>query len=167
MRSSIRIFISLTSLMIFGWAEAQDFHFSQFTQTPLFNNPASSGSGSGNIRGNLHYKNQWGWQNGGAVYKTFAASLDGRLFQKKGDNRFLGVGATFLKDEAGDSKIGTLALTASVSGAVLLDDHHTVSAGLSGGFVQGSVANNRLVWKNVVGMVPMRDKKSVREFMSM
>ena len=60
---------------------AQDVHFSQFYQTPLFVNPALTGAFSGNQRLILNYKDQW--TSFGSPFKTYAFQFDASILKKK------------------------------------------------------------------------------------
>ena len=78
-------------LLISNLSWAQDIHFSQFDETPLFLNPANVGVPH-EIRANVNYKSQW--QSVNAPFKTMAVSVDGRLLKKKKNH--IGMGIDFL-----------------------------------------------------------------------
>lgn len=60
---------------------AQDIHFSQIHETPLFLSPANTGFYNGYFRAIANYRNQWAAMNN--AFQTGAISLDGGLFKSK------------------------------------------------------------------------------------
>lgn len=133
------------ALIIFAGAKAQDIHFSQFNETPMHINPAYTGLFDGLFRVNLNYRNQWSVM--GAPYKTVAAGFDMPLQFRK-NSSYLGVGAFFYRDQAGDSKFGTFQGLLSVSGVVPLSDVSKLSIGIQGGYSQRSATIASLTWEN-------------------
>jgi len=134
----ITLFFSLNSLF------AQDVHFSQFYQTPLLVNPASTGSFNGDIRGIVNYRNQWA--SVGTPYTTYAFSVDMGLMKKKMENKYLGAGLFVYKDMAGDSKLSTTQVNFSLSSIISLNDEQGISAGIQGGFAQKSIDASQMQW---------------------
>ena len=83
----------------------QDIHFSQYDYMPLTFNPGLTGSGPGTHRIGASYREQNTFFTNG--YVTMGAYYDGKyMVQKKGRVSFLGLGAIFLSDHAGDSRMG-------------------------------------------------------------
>ena len=141
---SLFVIISL-SFFLYGHCCAQDIHFSQFSQTPLMVNPALTGT-HGDQRVVLNYKDQWG--SIGVPYKTYAVSYDMKLLRKKLEKTSLGAGLYALNDKAGDAGLSTTQVSASFSGIVSLNEKHTASAGLQGGFAKRSINNSNMKWGN-------------------
>lgn len=131
---------------------AQDAHFSQFYNTPLFSNPAYTGVISGNMRAGLAYRKQWTSVSGsGSDYTTLAASADGSFFKRKTKRgNFAGLGLSFFNDKAGDSKFGTT--TVNLSGSYVFSVSYMkdmfVSIALQGGYNQRSFSPGGLKWDN-------------------
>ncbi len=118
----------LLSLCLFGAFStfAQDIHWSQFNDNPIFQNPANSGRFKGDYRIHGNYRDQW--RSVTVPFSTFSFS---------GDTKFakipqLGLGALFFHDQAGDGKFKTIELQISPSYQINLtnDSVHTLRAGL-------------------------------------
>lgn len=138
--------ISVISAISIICGYGQDIHFSQFSQTPLLNNPALTGFFNGENRAFINYKDQW--RSIGAPYKTYALSYDMPLFKKKWDKSYLGAGVFAFNDKAGDTQLGTTQLNISFSGVVSLNENHSASAGIQGGFLQRSIDASSFKWGN-------------------
>lgn len=90
-------------------ASAQDPHFSQFYMAPMYLNPALVGAFDGNYRASALFRSQWGavLQNESVpMYRTYTASIEFRTNKGFGKGDAFGVGASFLGDQAGESKFG-------------------------------------------------------------
>ena len=73
--------------------QAQDVHFSQYFNNPLFINPAHAGNGINYVRASLFYRNQW---------NTVASPFRSQSFAvDKAVNR-LGFGALVTNNSAGN-----------------------------------------------------------------
>jgi len=155
MKKPITICVILMNLCFLSEAEGQDIHFSQFYQTPLMINPALTGLFNGDHRVSIHYKDQW--RSVGTPYKTYALMYDMALFKRKWKNAFLGVGFNAFNDKAGNSELGITQFNLSLSSIVSLNDNHSVSAGLQGGFAQRSINFSNLSWENQSPLSPDYD----------
>lgn len=122
---------------------AQDFHFSQFRETPMLINPAQTALQK-DIRIILNYKDQW--KTVASPYKTYAVSGEFAINRLKNDKRYLAVGFQILSDKAGDSKMGTTAGLFSLNSILKVADYQRVSVGLVGGLGQRSVSTADLKW---------------------
>ena len=123
---------------------AQDMHFSQFNQAPLYANPAFTGAFVGDQRVILNYKDQW--RSIGVPYRTAAISLDAGLFKRKWKTAYLGAGLAVFNDRAGDTKFGLTQVNLSASGIVYINDKNHLSLGLQGGYAQRSVDKDAMRW---------------------
>lgn len=142
MKKRIRIFTWL--LFAAGISmQAQDIHFSMFSETPMHLNPAYTGMFNGLFRVSANYRNQW--KSIGSPYTTMAASFDMPIPVGFGQ---LGVGAFLYQDKAGDSKFGTFQGLLSASALVPISGNATFSAGLQGGIGQRSATITTLQWEN-------------------
>lgn len=94
---------------------AQDIHFSQFYNNPLYLNPALSGVFAGDQRFTAIYRNQWA--DVPVPYMTLSGSYDEKWYLPGLNNGRLGWGLAFLRDQAGDGDLswsflqGTMAYT--------------------------------------------------------
>lgn len=102
----MKFFFALFSLFVFASLGAQEEHFSDYTNTSVFLNPAYTGyiPGKHNNRFSVSGRDQWSSILGDQAYRTVSAAYDGRICGKtEGD--FIGLGARFLGDWQGDPVI--------------------------------------------------------------
>lgn len=148
MKKATRFFLigatGLATLVAANEASAQDFHFSQFYNSPLSMNPAMAGSFNGDMRGVLNYKDQW--KSLGSTFKTFAASFDQRMMQKKWKKGYLGAGISLFNDKAGAGQMSTTQVNLSIASSRAITASTSISVGLQGGAGQKSVNMNGLTW---------------------
>lgn len=117
--------ISLLLLFAFQ-SKAQDIHWSQFNDNPLFQNPANSGRFKGDYRFHGNYRDQW--RSVTVPFSTLSFSAD----TKFAFNPRFGLGALFFHDQAGDGKFRTVEFQLSPSYQINLtsDSVHSLRAGL-------------------------------------
>lgn len=130
--------ISLTILLAkVSLCGAQDVHFSQWNNSPMLINPASTGVFDGYTRAVIGYRNQWATM--GAGYKTMAASVDLPVYfgkrSKKQNNTYLGVGLNLFSDRAGDTKFGTNSALLNVSSIISLSKNNRLGVGIQAGIL--------------------------------
>lgn len=138
----LSIIIGLNLNVGFG----QDFHFSQFSETPLLLNPAMTGAFDGVVRGHMYFRNQWAKVIN--PYETFGASCDARLVDKKHKNGFMALGISFLKDKTGKSEMATTQALVSLAYHQRVQKYSFLAAGIQGGFTQKTINYNTLLWDN-------------------
>ena len=85
-------------------AVAQDIHFSQFYETPLYRNPALAGIVSGDVRVQTVYRNQW--NSIANAYKTSSLNAEYKM-PIGGADDYLTVAAQVFYDKAGTSNLTT------------------------------------------------------------
>lgn len=102
---NLKLFIISYSLCIIHFSYAQDIHFTQFRNNPLYLNPALSGVFDGSIRMVGSYKNQWA--NIPVPYNTAALSADFQAVQLRKNQDILGAGILLFADQAGDARFTT------------------------------------------------------------
>lgn len=136
------VFISLLGL---SYSNAQDVHFSQFYNSPLFTNPALTGRFDGLYRLNAVYRNQWFQVGnfGSTPFATYGASIDFSIPQKK--NAF-GVGMNMFHDRAGNGGLNTttIGILGAYHKALDKNGKHMLSLG-----VQADYTNRRLDQSNL------------------
>lgn len=128
-----KIIFLLTFLSCFYPIKAQDIHFAQSIQTPLFINPAACGVFNGWERVIINYRNQW--LGSATQFQTTAISADVNLFKNKYNDRpYIGVGLQFFNDIGGDSKFGNQTGSLTISGVLPFGrTGHMLSVGIQGG----------------------------------
>ena len=82
---------------------AQDVHFSQIQESPLWLNPANAGFFTGKFRATANYRSQW--QSMGNPYTTISVAADAKIIAIK--KNFIGLGLFVFNDKAGTAKIGS------------------------------------------------------------
>ncbi len=125
---------------------AQDIHFSQVHEAPLFLSPANTGFFNGYFRAIANYRNQWASMN--KAYQTMALSLDGGLFRSKKRPAFMGIGFTIFNDRAGVASLRKTTAQLNMSGLVKLGKKSAMSVGLAGGASGTSANYERLTYES-------------------
>ncbi len=117
--------ISSLLLLVFQ-ANAQDIHWSQFNDNPIFQNPANSGRFKGDYRFHGNYRDQW--RSVSVPFSTFSVSADTRF----ANNPKFGLGALLFHDQAGDGKFRTVEFQVSPSYQFNIgaDSIHTLRTGI-------------------------------------
>jgi len=125
--------------MCYSVVRGQDIHFSQFYNSPLTLNPASTGLFQGDYRFAGNYRNQWN-----AVTVPFSTvSLSGDMANAFGIDG-IGVGAMFSHDNTGDSKFTTTVFNLSGSFSIHLGGDKTLSIGGQAGFTNKTLSFDEL-----------------------
>lgn len=127
---------------------SQDAMFSQVNQAPMLINPASTGLMDGWERIALQHRNQWLGSNG--KYNNTLFSFDFNLMKSEtNDQSYIGIGAFFLRDVAGDGQIGRQSGALSLSSIIPMGrSGHSISAGLQGGFGSTTLNETALVFES-------------------
>jgi type IX secretion system PorP/SprF family membrane protein len=133
-------------LLTAAGTRAQDIHFSQIYETPVFLSPANTGFFNGYVRAIANYRNQWASMNN--AYQTMAVSLDGGLFKSKKRPAFMGLGITIFNDKAGVAKMQTTTAMVNMSGLVRLGKKSAMSAALGGGASAASADYSKLTYES-------------------
>lgn len=116
-------------------AGAQDIHFSQFFEAPLWRNPSLAGIFTGDIRVQAVYRDQW--NNVTNAYRT--GSVNAEIKMPVGNvNDFITVGLQVLQDRAGTVALTTTHVLPALNYHKSLSTEHNryLSLGFMGGWVQ-------------------------------
>jgi type IX secretion system PorP/SprF family membrane protein len=124
--------------LVFGKVQAQDIHFSQLAETPLYLSPANTGFFNGYFRATANYRNQWSAMNN--AFQTYGISVDGGLFRSKKSNAFLGLGLTVFRDQAGAGNLSTTSALLNASAIIKVGRKSVLSMGMAFGSI-GTNAN--------------------------
>lgn len=114
---------------------AQDVHFSQFFETPLWRNPSLAGIFTGDIRVQAVYRDQW--NNVTNAYRT--GSVNAELKMPVGKvNDFVTVGLQVLQDRAGTIGLNTTHVLPALNyhKSLSATENRYLSLGFMGGWVQ-------------------------------
>lgn len=143
MNRIIKIGILATALFAVKGINAQDIHFSQYTEAPVNVNPALVGS-SYDTRAIINYRSQWG-----AVaksYQTYGITIEQSLKRLKLKKKFLALGFNMYSDKAGDAKLGTLTPNLSLAIHTKAAKSAWLSGGIQAGFVYRTIDISNLKW---------------------
>lgn len=127
---------------------AQDIHFSQFTETPLYRNPALAGINNGDVRVQSVYRSQW--NNIANAYKT--ASLNAEYkFQIGNLDDYLTTGVQLFQDKAGSAGLTTTHFLPVLNYHKSVSDVRNVylSLGFMGGLVQRRFDRSKITTNNL------------------
>lgn len=127
---------------------AQDLHFSQYFNSPLFVNPANTGFAPDvDYRVGINYRKQWASITTNP-YRTMGLWGDVQLFNNRFDNGWVGVGGALLRDVAGAGGLTSTKGYGSVAYHQLLGLSSLLSAGFNVGFASKRVDFNKLTFDN-------------------
>jgi len=120
--------------------KAQDVHFTQFTQTPLYFNPAMTGHIEGSYRIQLINREQWLTIDQGSAFSSALIAVDGNIGLKKSNSSF-GIGMMAFNDRTGGGVFNNVGAAGGLSYHLAFDRNarHFLSAGVLVG-----VLNKRL-----------------------
>ena len=140
----LAIIFALVVFMSPNKLNAQDLHYSQYFNSPLNLNPALTAYTQSNYRFILNNRSQWATVT--VPYKSFSASFDMKLINRKKKGDFIGIGIIVNKDEAGDSKYGTTQAGLSLSWVKALNKrkNNLLSFGIQGSYYQRSIDYTQL-----------------------
>lgn len=125
---------------------AQDIHFSQIQESPLWLNPANAGFFNGYVRVVANYRNQWASM--GNAYQTMALSVDGSAFKLKRNKAYAGLGLFIFNDRAGVAKIGTTQAQFHASAIVKASRKSKIAGAIYLGVNQNSATYASLTYGN-------------------
>lgn len=120
------IHISLYCLLA-PFLSAQDIHWSQFNDNPVFQNPGNAGQFNGDMRFVGNYRDQWSSVT--VPFRTLSLSVDANKYNKKE----LGYGLMIFHDVAGDGKFRTIEVQGNASYLIKItpDSMHTIRPGVN------------------------------------
>lgn len=139
--SQIRRVVVCLLLSVFACSSyAQDIHFSQFSQSPLYVNPAYTGLFKGDWRFSNNYRNQWSAV--GTPFKTISAGFDKpfKLYEGK-----LGLGIFVTNDQSGSYQLTANKIFVSASYHYKYRQH-TFSGGIQAGYTIHSLNTETLIF---------------------
>ena len=147
---------------------AQDIHFSNVNEAPLFNSPANTGFYNGYFRAIINYRSQWAAMN--KAFQTMAVSVDGGLFKTKRRKAFLGLGLTVFNDRAGSANLQKTNALLNVSGIIKTGRRSAFSVGLAGGVSANNANYSKLTYgsqfdgNNIDNTLPSGETVVYRQF---
>ncbi|MBI1838303.1 MAG: PorP/SprF family type IX secretion system membrane protein [Flavobacteriia bacterium] len=142
--SQLKRVFCVFSLCIFQYTFAQDIHWSQFNDNPIFQNPANSGNFKGDYRFISNYRNQW--KSVTIPFSTINFTADFKTEKIKK----LGVGIVMFNDGSGDGKFKTIEIQSNFAYKFNLtkDEKQILRAGINIGLNHRQVNYNLLSFDN-------------------
>lgn len=140
--------IILLILFIQSCLSGQEIHFSQFTNNPLFVNPANTGVFDGSARIGGSYRSQG--RSISVPYNTFSGWGDYRMELNRSGRTVMGTGALLYSDNAGEGSLRTTAgyLDVSLIKSFNRDNSFRAALGFTLGMINKSVDLTKLVFDN-------------------
>jgi type IX secretion system PorP/SprF family membrane protein len=134
-RNFTKILFLATAVLFKITSFAQDIHFSQFTETPLYRNPALAGIINGDVRVQAVFRSQW--NNIANAYKTASLNAEYKVRLGNSDD-FLTTGLQLFQDKAGTSSLTTTHFLPVLNYHKSISDIRNIylSLGFMGGLVQ-------------------------------
>ncbi len=159
MRQLLNIFIIL---ILAHCVSAQDIHWSQFNDNPIFQNPGNAGNFNGDYRFVANYRDQW--RSVTVPFTTLSLSADGKLDKHKN----LGYGILFFHDVVGDGSLRTIEVQGNVSYLLKLskDSTHTLRTGINLGMNHRQLNFDKLYFNNQYDGVQYNPSLSSNEVLS-
>lgn len=128
------ILLLLVTIFMVDTSEAQDYLFSQFDMMPHVYNPAQTGDYYGSVRLGGIYRDQ-GFAISEDRYNTPGFYVDAPIITGFRDRDWIGIGATFLQDNAGAGqlKTGEVRLNVAYHLGLDKDSENVLTFGIQGG----------------------------------
>jgi type IX secretion system PorP/SprF family membrane protein len=150
----MRHFLLIIFLLLGFSSTAQDIHFSQFNDSPLTLNPATTAQipfldiGDNMIRAGGNFKNQGAGIS--APYRTYSAFVDASVGLARLSRGQMGFGLLFYNDNAGDGSLQNSSVMFNASFTLGFNRRNTfrASLGFAVGFINRSVDVTKLVFDN-------------------
>jgi len=140
------IFLVLLAALIIPSLHSQDLHYSQFYNAPLVVNPALTGIFNGDQRVTLSFRDQG--RSLPVPYLTFTAGYDQKIYPKKSDKGFWGIGGFFNYDKQGDSQLQLLNLNLTGSYSRIINKKNIITIGGMIGYANRGFDPEALRWDN-------------------
>ena len=143
-----RFLLSVVVLVtvVAGDLHAQDPHFSQYNETPVYINPALAGVAY-DVRANLNYRSQW--KSVSVPYKSYGASAEFAMKHKKLNKKsYFTTGLMVYNDVSGTSNFSALHLGGLLGVVVKAGKYSKISGAITAAFDQRNVNGEKLTWDN-------------------
>lgn len=134
------------TLFISSFGFAQDVHFSQIQESPLWLNPANAGFMNGYVRAIANYRNQWMAM--GNAYQTMAISVDASTLKTTKSKAYLGMGLFVFNDRAGVAKMGSTQAQLHLNAIIKTSKKSKLGGAVYIGFNQNSANYAALTYGN-------------------
>jgi type IX secretion system PorP/SprF family membrane protein len=139
-------YLYIITLFISSLSFAQDIHFSQIQESPLWLNPANAGFMDGYFRAVANYRSQWASM--GKAYQTMAISVDASMLKTKKNKAYLGMGLFVFNDRAGVAKMGSTQAQLHINAILKASKKSKIAGAVYVGFNQNSASYASLTFAN-------------------
>jgi len=145
----LHIYLLVGCLFYLVNLSAQDVHFTQFTQTPLYFNPAMTGHIEGSYRVQLINREQWLSIGGGTAFSTALVSFDGNVGLKKSNNS-IGIGVMAFNDRTGGGVFNNIGASGGFAYHLNFDrdSKHFLSAGALIGILNKRIKSDGITFED-------------------
>jgi len=135
------LLLSIAVCFLYISSNAQDLHYSNYTYSPLYLNPANTGGFNGSIRVGASHRDQFRTFIGEA-YQSTMVYVDSPVSFLANEKMWLGLGANLFSDRVGDLGFGLGGVTGSAAFHYSLDDNYTTvfALGAQYGIVQRKIS---------------------------
>jgi type IX secretion system PorP/SprF family membrane protein len=143
MKTNFKTILLACSIQLFAASiNAQDIHFSQFFETPLYRNPALAGILDGDVRVQTVYRSQW--NSVAHAYKTGSVNAEYKMPVANDD--YLTVAMQVFYDRAGTTGLSTTHILPALNyhKSLSKDRNMYLSMGFMGGLVQRSIDRSKI-----------------------
>lgn len=119
--------------LVFAFSTAvtaqQDKHYSMFFANPVQLNAGAAGHFDGDIQLFTNFRSQW-YSISQNPFRSFSASIDGRLFEKNLFTGFVGAGMNLYNDRSGDGQFSVTQVSFPINYSVQLNKTSYLALGL-------------------------------------
>ncbi|MDA7803001.1 PorP/SprF family type IX secretion system membrane protein [Crocinitomix sp.] len=125
----------------------QDKHFSMFSESPVFMNPAAAGFSDEQLQLFTNFRSQW-LTVSDQPYRTISAGVDFRMLDPEASKtgNFMGAGINFYNDKSGVSNYTTNVITFPINYAIQVGQADHLAFGLQPAYYQRSIDGDNLTW---------------------
>ena len=137
------IYTSVLALLLLSKVNAQDRHFSQYSEMSSVINPALAGV-MYDTRVIGGYRTQWG--SVAKAYTSFGIAFERAIKHKKLKGSYFAISGSIFRDAAGDAKLTNLNPNLGICYVQKVNKQTKVSGGLQGGFLYKTIDVTSLTW---------------------
>ncbi len=136
--------VVLVIILSFSKINSQDLHYSQFYNSPMNYNPANTGIFNGDKRVTLSVRDQAG--SVPVPWFTFTGQYDFKIYPKRNDKYFWGLGFNYNYDRQGDSRLALNNINGAVSYSRILNTKNIITLGGLIGYSSRGFDPGTLTW---------------------
>ncbi len=133
----------LIALLASNFINAQDIHFSQYTEAPVVINPALITT-SYDTRVIANYRTQWG--SVAKAYQTYGITFEQAIKHLKLKKNYIGIALNIYNDRAGDAKLNSLMPNIGINYITKSSKYSKLSGGVQIGMVYRTIDVSGLKW---------------------